>query len=189
MICFCLASGPSMRAEDVEAIRGLGHVIAINNTVFLAPWADVLYSCDRAWWLAYADQIADFKGRRVALAQDGLPDCVEGMPWSYASGLGLDCIHTGNNSGYQAINLAYLMGAKKIVLLGYDMQHPGKHWHPPHPAPLGNFSRGMPELCIPKFKALADYLQAQGIEVINATRETALTCFKRSTLAEALGAL
>lgn len=189
MTWFCLASGPSMRADDVEAIRGRGKVIAVNNTVQLAPWADVLYSCDRAWWLAYADQIKGFAGWRVALAQDGLPSDVDGFPWSYASGLGLDRLHTGNNSGYQAINLAFLMGAKKIVLLGYDMQHPGKHWHPPHPAPLGNFCRGMPELCIPKFTALADDLRAQGIEVINASRETALTCFKRLTLAETLAQL
>ena len=30
-------------------------------------------------------------------------------------------IHQGKNSGYQALNLAYLLGAKRILLLGYDM--------------------------------------------------------------------
>lgn len=185
---FCLASGPSMCAEDAEAVRGHGKVIAIGNTGELAPFADVLYSADASWWRHYGERHAGFTGRRAALAQDKLPAGVEGLPYRNAPGLGLDMLHTGQNSGYQAINLAFLDGATTIVLLGYDMQHAGgrKHWHADHPRPLGNFNPGMPQLCAPKFTPLARDLAARGIRCINASRETALTCFERIPLPDVL---
>lgn len=177
-----------MCREDAEAVRGRGKVIAIGNTGELAPFADVLYSCDAFWWRWYGARHAAFAGRRVALAQEGLPEGVEGLPFRDAPGLGLDVVHTGGNSGYQAINLAFLEGATTIILLGYDMQHTGgkRHWHEDHPAPLGNFSPGMPELCRRKFPALASDLASRGVRVINASRETALTCFERIPLPDVL---
>lgn len=186
MIWFCLASGPSMCAEDAEAVRGRGKVIAINNTLELAPFADIHYSCDAMWWKIYGNQFRWFSGRRIGLTHTAIPLGVEPIKFRNGTGLGLDVVNTGNNSGYQAINLAYLEGATTIVLLGYDMKHTGgrHHWHPDHPRPLGNFNPGMPELCAPKFTALARDLAARGIRCINASRETALTCFTRQSLAE-----
>jgi hypothetical protein len=185
---FLLASGPSMCAEDAEAVRGRGIVLVINNTIELAPWADVLYSADPSWWQHYGERVAGFRGRRVGLRLHGQPDDVEQLPYRMGEGLGLDIINSGNNSGFQAINFAFLEGATRIVLLGYDMQHTGgrHHWHADHPRPLGNFVPGMPELCQPKFTALARDLDARGVHVINASRETALTCFTRQPLAEVL---
>lgn len=186
---FCLASGPSMCREDAEAVRGRGRVIAVNNTLELAPFADIHYSCDAVWWRTYWDRFAWFTGRRMGLQHQDLPVAVEGLPYRNDPGLGLDVIHTGSNSGYQAINVAFREGATCIVLLGYDMQSPGQHWHAPHPAPLANFSRGMPELCRPKFGPLAHDLRARGVRVINASRQTALDCFERMALPDALAAL
>lgn len=185
---FCLASGPSMCAEDAQAVRGRGQVIAIGNTGELAPFADILYSADAAWWRYYGSRHAGLTGRRVALAQSNLPAGVEGLPYRTAPGLGVDMLHSGQNSGFQAINLAFLEGASTIVLLGYDMRHTGgrHHWHADHPPPLGNFNPGMPELCAPKFAPLARDLAARGVRCINASRETALACFERIPLADVL---
>lgn len=188
-VWFCLASGPSMCREDAEAVRGRGKVIATGNTGELAPFADVLYSADAAWWQQYGARHDRFSGRRAALAQDGLPEGVEGLRYRDEPGLGLRVLHSGCNSGYQAINLAYLEGAETIVLLGYDMQHTGgkHHWHADHPRPLGNFNPGMPELCRPKFTPLSRDLAMRGVRVVNCSRATALTCFERMPLAEFLG--
>lgn len=103
-----------------------------------------------------------------------------------ADGLGRDCIHFGGNSGYQAINLAYLMGAASVVLLGYDMGKTGgqSHWHGDHP---GALNQQLPiNLWLSKFPALADDLKREGVRVTNATRETALECFDRQPLQQAL---
>jgi hypothetical protein len=44
----------------------------------------------------------------------------------------------------------------------------------------------MPGTCAQKFDALARDLRAEGMRVINATWETALRCFERMPLADAL---
>lgn len=104
-------------------------------------------------------------------------------------GLGRDVIHYGNNSGYQAINLAYLWGAERIILLGFDMQHTsGKvHFFGDHPKHLANGPCF--HSIIPMFDRLAKDLEEEGVEVINATRTTALTCFKTQDLETVLQSL
>jgi len=101
------------------------------------------------------------------------------MPGTHAPGLGRTQIHWGGNSGYQCINLAYLWGAARIVLLGFDMQRTGgmSHWFGDHPPGLAN---GSPyEQWVQRFDKLAADLRQEDVEVINATKETALKCFKR----------
>jgi hypothetical protein len=101
------------------------------------------------------------------------------IPGESADGLGKDRIHFGGNSGYQAINLAYLFGAVRIVLLGFDMQYKGGlvHWHGDHPMAI---NRECPvRSFVKKFPRLADDLKSEGVEVLNATRETALDCFQK----------
>lgn len=93
-------------------------------------------------------------------------------------------IHQGGNSGYQAINLAYLWGARAIVLLGLDCGAgpDGKeHWFGQHTHPkLGKHQPfGM---WLAKFPALARDLEIEGVRVINASRRTALDCFERMAL-------
>ena len=96
-------------------------------------------------------------------------------------------IHTGLNSGYQAINLAYMWGAARIILLGYDMQrgpNGESHHHGDHEGGLPNLGT-MPEWGRRMVQLGAD-LRAQGVEVVNATRQTAITCFERQPIDKAL---
>lgn len=92
----------------------------------------------------------------------------------------------GSNSGYQVINLAAQFGARRIILLGYDFKRTGgkSHWHGDHPRPLGNL--GNLRMWCEHMGLLARDLAAAGIDVVNASRETALTCFRRMPLEDAL---
>lgn len=95
-------------------------------------------------------------------------------------------IHTGSNSGFQALNLAILGGASRILLLGYDMQESGgkSHWFGDHP---GTLKRTSPYAVFRKaFEDAADQIARLGVEVINCSRETSLTCFPRVALLEVL---
>ena len=96
-------------------------------------------------------------------------------------------IHQGGNSGYQAINLAHLWGARTIVLLGLDCSNApdGRaHWFGQHSRPL---SVSQPfDMWLGKFPRLAHDLEADGVRVINASRATALTCFPRDSLESAI---
>lgn len=89
------------------------------------------------------------------------------------------------NSGAGCISLAAVGLADKIIMLGYDCQKTeGKaHWHGDHPVKLGNarFIEKWPD----KFAELSRFVRH--VEVINASRVTALKIFPRKTLEEALG--
>lgn len=97
-----------------------------------------------------------------------------------------DTINGGGNSGYQAIHLAATFGAKRIILLGFDMQRTGgkEHWHGKHEGRLPN-GTGFPGW-IRNMAPLAKDLSRLGVDVVNCSRATALTCFRRATPEEVL---
>jgi len=81
-------------------------------------------------------------------------------------------IHQGQNGGYQAINLAYHKGAKRVILLGYDMHFSNgqAHWFGDHP----NNQRSNYEMFKPHFETIDT---SPNFEIINCSRQTALKCF------------
>jgi len=195
-----LASGPSLTSEAVEAVRAWAceiqpqrrKVIVINSTFKVAPWADVLYGADRTWWDYYAEEAAqEFHGERWTQSPDaarkhGLRhiQCERRIGLSSIAGV----INDGGNSGYQAIGLAADFGAREITLLGYDMQRTGNKGHHfgEHPSPLRQSSPF--KTWLGSFKKLAEDLSARGIRVVNATPTTALQCFEKVALEDALRA-
>jgi hypothetical protein len=192
----CIASGPSLTPDDVNAVKGKARVIAINASYVLAPWADVIYCADMKPFKWYWDKGP--KGHESVRMRDcqGLKYSLTSTARAYAGvkllrrgpleGLSLNptILHTGHNSGYQAINLAVLMGVKRIVLLGYDMQQSAgqEHWHVDHP----NVSRSPYQKFRACFATLVQPLNDAGVDVINCSRRTALTCFPQMPLEQAL---
>jgi len=188
----CIAGGPSLTADDVEACRGR-RVIAVNDAYRLAPWADVLYASDAQWW-KWHKGVPGFGGLKFSIEQSAKRSRlwtfrdVRLLKMTGETGLEQDPsgVRTGKNSGYQSMNLAvHLTGGPRIILLGYDMYIgiDGKHhWFGSHPnrvrPPLASFVR--------QFHTIVRPLAALGIEVVNCSRVTALTCFPRMSLQEAL---
>jgi hypothetical protein len=188
----CIAAGPSLTAADVDYCRGRARVIAVNKSVILAPWADAFFAADGRLWAWEADRLARFPGLTFALELTAASKAAGCTLLKNAGIWGLslepDRICNGRNSGYGAVNLAVLLGAVRIVLLGYDLQAgpDGRtHWHGDHP-----HGAGPTELIFRAwrgaFKSLVDPLAAAGVTVINCTRETALDAFPRGTLADVL---
>lgn len=97
-------------------------------------------------------------------------------------GLHPEYIVWGSNGGHQAMCLAYLKGAGREFLLGYDMQRTGgkNHWFGDHEG----FTNGKYSDFVPHFDKMAMDCAREGLPVINLTRETALTQFPRSTIDE-----
>ena len=176
----CIASGPSLRADDCERVRASGLATVVTNTTFrLCPWATVLMGHDDRWWRQHQAEVAEhFTGRRVTCASSG---------HAYgADALRLLRFRPFGNSGAAAISLAALAGARRIILLGYDCQRTDgrAHWHGDHPAPLGN--AGSIAKWPKQFAQVGSYARQRGCEVVNATRSTALTVFPRVPLEQAL---
>lgn len=129
---------------------------------------------DRAWWDVYgAEARAGFPGERVTLTD------VQGARRVRTRYSRLP----GQNSGAGAIALAALWGAERVVLLGYDCQHDGgrTHWHGDHPpGTAGNADAKTVALWPAQFRELLPHIR--GVEVINATRRTALSLFPLAQL-------
>lgn len=134
---------------------------------------------DFAWWRQYAAEVRQtFRGQW----HSPCGACTEfGIKAVMVDG---KAMAANGNSGAGAIMLAYLSGATRIVMLGYDCQHTGgaKHWHGDHPPKLGNANR--PEMWAKGFAKVAHDLA--GVEIINASRVTALDMFPRMDLQESL---
>ncbi len=186
----CLASGPSLTAEDVDYCRGRAPVIAVNDTYRLAPWANVLYACDAKWWDA-RQGVPAFAGLKFALRHGAAKwPGVQVLRDSGDCGLATDPseLTNGKSSGHGGVNLASHLGAKRIVLLGYDMQYAKNgrtHFFGDH---VGVLNKGEApfEWWIANFASMVQPAKALGIEIVNCTRRTALTCFRQMSLADAL---
>jgi hypothetical protein len=186
----CLATGPSLVQDDVDACRGKSTVIAVNDAWRLAPWADALHASDAAWWRMYQG-VPAFAGLKFCLepAAATWPGVqvlrntgTDGLETTDPTG-----VRTGRNSGAAALNLAVQFGATRILLLGYDMDAPDEsHSHFFGAHPLGLRGGSPYALFREMFATMVAPLQALGVEVINCSRQTALTCFPRMPLAEAL---
>lgn len=209
----CIASGPSLTLADVNRIRDWRQrdgcrVVVINDNYLIAPWADACYFADVRWWEHHRAKpfFRDFAGRKISIENGAgrfAADATVLRNLSLQGGtmgrLSLDPtgIYTGQNSGYQAIGVAVLYGCRRIVLLGYDMRakempqdEPGRggvklshHWFGDHPWPSdGGSYRYFRE----EFGRMAPTARMNGIEILNATPDSALEHFPMVTLDEVM---
>lgn len=170
MSAWCvLATGPSMSQAVVDSVRAKCNVVAVSDAYKLAPWADALVSCDGAWWRAHPDAL-QFAGLKFGL----MPD--------YSSVKGVEKFEapSGINSGLLGVLVAAKMGAKKILLCGFDMH--GTHYFGPHPAPLKNTK---PER-FEAFKRQFVHYRPRGVEIVNCTPGSGLKTFPMGNLEDCL---
>lgn len=179
-----MASGASLTKADIERVkkwRESGEdrrVVVVNATYTGAPWADALVALDKDFWEVYKPE---FDGLKLM----GLSETAEKFGGYSMFGENHSLLRTGN-SGYAAIDFAIKMGARKVVMLGFDAQLGTKgksHWHADHPQPLSNAK------AVNKWADQAERLAAEipaGVQVLNASRKTAITCFDRVKLEEVL---
>lgn len=187
-----IAGGPSLSGEQLEHVQqaqaaGRCRVIAVNNTCVKAQWADVVYFGDYLALKQYAPMLKPFcRGQWWTGSQAGAQRWqlnlvkTTGQP-----GLGDDRVHLNGNSGFQAVNLAVLFGARKVVLLGFDMKRgkDGKqHWFGEHPAPLVQVC--LFDEWIRKAGPMAEAAAAMGVDIVNCTPGSALTAFRQAELAQ-----
>jgi len=169
------------------------HVIGV-NMAYLFHCVDVLFYGDDSFFKSHKEQILAFQGLRVGCpnrpeakyairvkalkrvkTNEGLTDRSNSVVWH-------------SNSGGAAINLAYLFGAKQIILLGYDMDldtNQNQHWHKEYHGNVttiqGTFKRH--KACFP---SIASAAQKKGIEILNANPESKIPDFKKVNLSDIL---
>ncbi len=132
----------------------------------------------KTWLITYTAQLPDpifvvkvFKNYDAGLRE---------FSWDLNDGL----CH-GNNSGFAAFNLAVVLGADPIYLLGFDMKHKdGKsHFHAGHPIPQAEEKA---KSYAAPFEKIAPELERRGRRIINLNPDSGLRCFEFQKPEEAL---
>lgn len=179
---FVIGGGASLKGLDLSVLRGR-RVIAVNNAFKLVPFADILFFADTRWWRWNGADLGAWGGRIVSTCKMGeafLDRRIQRMNRDYRFDRRqklLDYVPlsedptslSGPDSGYMAINLAYHLGAARIVLLGFDMGFTGgeAHWHPDHP--IETRESNYRDIFLPTYPGLIEALKTRGVEVIRCT--------------------
>ena len=186
-----VGTGPSAKAAQLHLAQGHARVFVIKSTWRLAPWADALYGIDFGWWMAN-DGAGEFRGLKFSpspLACRTYPDIVQTRLKDRAEILtkekgmiGCGLRTGGGHSGFQAINLAVQFGAKRILLVGFDMTFTSRD----DEAGVAKPNAGRIEEWREAFDGCAPQFAALGIDVVNCTMASALKSYPKLPLHEAL---
>ncbi len=182
--------------------------------IFAANRAHELFDCDvlaainsafyPLWWDSIKDKHCDKWTTSLGTSRIPAVDLTEKYPEvqyidaRLKAGLSKDpsYVHYHHTTGAMLINIAYLYGCTRLILIGFDMRYQGKvndtkynkprrylgedaitqkHW-------MKTDAKGDWHNVIPGFKTInpADY----GIEIINCTPDSALRCFPMMNLDE-----
>lgn len=185
---FIVGGGNSLSHFNFSSLQGR-NVIAVNSSYKVLHDDVVIYWADSSWG---------------GNEEDGL--CIHPSPYKFTSRINVDVSNSktrrsiaksyllkktgdfgydpivtnvrGNNSGGQAINFAINLGAKRVILLGFDMGYVmnRSHFHSFHASstPILTYN----ELFIPSINSLELETRNLPVEIINCSRQSRLTCFK-----------
>lgn len=186
-----LGNGPSLSMSSIIDLNPR-YVIAVNSAIRLCPDAYVLFSRDSSWCQKFPTLIdSAWSTLKVTANMEAAKD--RGMLLvrmerreSFAA-VGNPAIRYGISSGHAAVSLAIAMGAKEIVLYGFDCRfvkvdgEDRSQWHRDYEEPrrevYATFVRGWHG-----WNAAA---KAVGVLIRNATPGSAITEFSFLEIAEA----
>lgn len=185
------------------------HVIGINVAYKLSKCVDICFFGDKNFYLSHRNNLQRF--RKLVVTCDEYVGARE-LDWIkylekeeapkgtlpntlLKSGISTrnNAVRWNLNSGAAAISLAYWLGAKRVILVGFDMKlnaTDNKHFHneyiekgkrnnpDPNTLPFNAHLRGFPTI-----KADADRL---GLEILNVSLDSAITEFPKVNIKELL---
>ena len=190
-----VASGPSLDDHQVSLLNDSKvDIMVINDNYKLFPNAKFLFAADMRWWYEHYRYVPDsisaytLKGNPEHLGKrlPGASNRLIGIDFTHEFGLYDDKVHHGGNSGYMGLQLGRLFGYSKLILVGFDCQHTNgkRHWFGDHDKTKFTKNPDDVERWVESFGKLSKLLY--NIEIVNCSKETALTCFKRQDLLDTL---
>ena len=195
-----VATGPSVEALDparIEAAMAAGvYVLAVNGAVDWLPAAHGWFTLDpspvnvyrarrRRLDCAYIMAVPPGFGTEKAEKPEHRIKAPAGVTYlrrAIADGISTDPrrINSGN-SAWGALQVACLMGARRVALLGVDANHANYAHTPGAAGPVGTLGH-LPLL----FEAARPQLLAADVDVVNGSPESNVWCFPRMTPGEAV---
>lgn len=182
---FIIGGGHSLESFDFSLLEP-EDIFTIGCNDAYVRGSDVCNICffgDHKWWKEHKERLEQFKGA-VFTNVPQLQNDKTSWLWimgRHARGLSADALGWNKNTGSGAVNLALLLGAKRVFLLGFDMHlsRNGKsNWHAnnldkPNKNVYLGFIRG--------FERLARDLPVKfpGREITNITDNSSLNMFPK----------
>lgn len=193
--CFILGGGSTLKQFDCSLLKDRGKTIAVNCAgTTVAKWADILYWSDFRWYEWNLSAVTNFKQDKVTRLRTsnihfknkykGISD-IKLLRFNPDVALSKNVgVIGGFCSGSTALNIAYLLGANPIYLLGMDMKtiNGAANFHNLHNLPITK--ERYKESFIPVFDRMAVELKTLSIEVYTVSTNTALKSFPVLTYAE-----
>jgi len=186
-----IGGGPSLRREQIKRFRGLGYrTIGINDSYQFGVDIDVCFWGDGCWYHGTKDHpghaaaMRKWCGWKVTCAHECAdePGVFYLLRWMSPRLQPPPYLKWYANSGLTAIGLALMMGAKRIVLLGFDGGPDSNgvvNWHPdnicpPEPPAWPVYHQAAEELV----QDLAYWPGGKGVCIWNATPDTKYLAFE-----------
>lgn len=181
------------------------HVIGINVAFQFGEWVDIVFFGDHKFYLYQQADLTRYKGIKVSSHHRFEGREYEGMnvrymPLDNKKTYGISnrpgCVCWNQNSGAAAISLAVHLGAKRIILVGFDMTlgiDGKKHFHTVYSRrqkgeripdnsrikmPFGRHLKGFPAIAADAYK--------MGIEIINASPKSTIDVFPKRKVEDLL---
>ena len=189
---------PSAYSPYMKSIHNK-HVIGINVSFLIGNWMDMVFFGDSGFFLGQQNNLANFPGIKVTChPHAGKKDWVKYLARDNSHPRGISSnprmVSWNSNSGSAAISLAAHTGAKRIILLGFDMKlddESKQHWHDAYhrlasltentrnkALPFNHHLKGFPEI--------AKDAKKMGIEILNASPDSAIDVFEKVNVKDLL---
>lgn len=175
------------------------HVIGINAAYLIGDWIDIVFFGDVGFFLKHQNGLAKFNGIKVSChPQADKQSWIKFTPRDTHHPKGISdnprMVSWNGNSGAAAISIAANMGAKRIILLGFDMKlndAKQQHWHNVygrnHANPNPKKPHHLPfERHLRCFAEIAKDAKRRDIEILNCCPDSAIKEFPKFTLKELL---
>jgi hypothetical protein len=179
------------------------HVIGVNTAFMIGNWIDIVFWGDKKWYLNNRQSLGEFPGLKITChpyfangqyAKENVKCVVKDNQRPTGISSNPSTTSWNSNSGAAAISIAANMGAKQIVLAGFDMklgEDKRQHWH----AEYGTASRDRANVDHRKlpfgrhligFAQIAKDAKRRGITIINVCPDSAIKEFPKMTVKQAL---
>lgn len=188
----CIATGPSLTEAQVERVRTSSvRSIGINDVGLKHRWLDIWYAADFQFWKFYEPSAASSDALKVCADADMLTGGIADLYLSvsekdrdrakrYEPGYALH----GEHSGFQSLQLAISLGASRVILLGYDCKPNGQKTNYFGSKCQALYRHSHYETWPLHYEKLAI---PDGVEVLNATPDSAIKAFPFVDIADVLG--
>jgi hypothetical protein len=178
---FLLGGGPTLTAEIAARIHGR-KTIAINSTSRIAPWADVLFFADFTWFREHRPIVDNWPGGVLTISRRAHRLGRAGK----VQLLNPPAVRIANlSAGHHAVDVALWLGAKTIVLLGFDCRLVDGRSH--NHDDYGNHNaRLYTDVVLPAWADYPERASRRRATILNATPGSAIEVFPKSDLTKIL---